>query len=220
MVYYSIPSAAGGGVIGIWRGSLSGLPKEQRVTMTEDETTQHSSQWEIVLRDATPNDIEAIAPLHADSWRQHYRGALSDAFLDGDVIADRRAVWSERLMSPGANQFTIVADNNDAVVGFVHMILDRNPDWGALLDNLHVTYQLKRHGIGHRLLSAAAHELARRRPNDQRFYLWVLDQNTAAQAFYITCGGRDVETTLGGPFPDGHKATSHRMVWPDAATVK
>jgi hypothetical protein len=28
--------------------------------------------------------------LHADSWRRHYRGAYADAFLDGDVLADRR----------------------------------------------------------------------------------------------------------------------------------
>ena len=30
-------------------------------------------------------DANAIAALHADSWRRHYRGAYSDAFLDGDV---------------------------------------------------------------------------------------------------------------------------------------
>lgn len=39
----------------------------------------------LVFRPARATDSEAIAVLHADSWRRHYRGAYSDAFLDGDV---------------------------------------------------------------------------------------------------------------------------------------
>jgi GNAT superfamily N-acetyltransferase len=42
------------------------------------------------FRLAGPPDADAIAALHADSWRRHYRGAYSDAFLDGDVGADPR----------------------------------------------------------------------------------------------------------------------------------
>src|SRR5882762_4315778 len=138
------------------------------MSRTEDSTTQGFLQQEIILRNASSNDIEAIAVLHADSWRRHYRGAFSDIFLDGEVVAERRMAWSERLTDTNANHFTIVADHNGEVVGFVHMILDKDPDWGALLDNLHVTYQLKRHGIGRRLLIAAARELTQRRPTDTR----------------------------------------------------
>ena len=32
--------------------------------------------------------------LHADSWRRHYRGAFSDAFLDGDVAGYLLAEWT------------------------------------------------------------------------------------------------------------------------------
>ena len=101
----------------------------------------------------------------------------------------------------------------------VHMILDEDPHWGTLLDNLHVTYGLKRHGIGRRRLTEAARELVQRRPADRRFYLWVLAKNTAAQAFYTVCGGTRVETTLSGPFPGGGRALSHRIAWPDAAVL-
>jgi len=48
-------------------------------------------------RQAGAEDIEAIATIHADSWRLNYRGAYSDAFLDGAVDDNRRAVWTERL---------------------------------------------------------------------------------------------------------------------------
>jgi hypothetical protein len=37
-------------------------------------------------------------------------------------------------------------------VGLAHTVLDDNPTWGALLDNLHVVYGLKRQGVGTRLL--------------------------------------------------------------------
>ncbi|GHO90095.1 hypothetical protein KSF_001430 [Reticulibacter mediterranei] len=171
--------------------------------MTENETTHCWVQQEIISREASIHDVEAIAALHAESWRRHYRGAFLDSFLDGDVFADRLAVWGARLTAPSADHFTIVAHQSDAVVGFAHMILDEDPDFGTPLDNLHVTHQLKRQGIGRRLLVEAARELIRRCPTDRRFYLWVLTQNTAAQAFYATCGDTRVETTLSGPFPGG-----------------
>lgn len=187
--------------------------------MEENETTHGSMPQEITFRQVSFPDVEAIAALHAESWRRHYRGAYLDSFLDGDVLADRLAVWGTRLMAPSADHFTIIADQSNAVVGFVHMILDEDPQWGTLLDNLHVAHQFKRHGIGRELLAEAARELVQRRPDDRRFSLWVLAQNTAAQAFYAACGGTRVETTLSGPFPGGGRALSHRIAWPDAAAI-
>ena len=57
----------------------------------------------------------AIAGLHADSWKRHYRGAYLDSFLDGDVIADRMADWTDRLSRPGPDRYTVVADLGRAV---------------------------------------------------------------------------------------------------------
>src|SRR5256712_9383773 len=83
-------------------------------------------------------DAEAVANLHADSWRRHYRGAYSDAFLDGDVVADRVSEWIGRLSDPLPEACTILAERDGVVVGFAHGILGEDPTWGALLDNLHV----------------------------------------------------------------------------------
>ncbi len=46
---------------------------------------------------ATAADADAIAELHARSWRENYRGAYRDEFLDADLVAERRGVWRERL---------------------------------------------------------------------------------------------------------------------------
>jgi len=43
----------------------------------------------VKIRFARLEDAQAIAELHAESWRYAYRGALSDEYLSGDIIADR-----------------------------------------------------------------------------------------------------------------------------------
>ena len=158
----------------------------------------------VELRFGTAEDAAAIAALHADSWRRHYRGAYSDAYLDGDVVADRLAVWSERLAEPSEAFVTIVAEQDGALVGFAHTVLDEDDEWGALLDNLHVTHTLQRSGIGVRLVVATAAEVVRRRPGSG-LHLWVLEQNTQAQKFYESLGGQRVEGRLVNP-PGGDPA--------------
>jgi ribosomal protein S18 acetylase RimI-like enzyme len=173
----------------------------------------------VKYREATTDDAKAIADLHADSWRRHYRGAFLDSYLDGDVVADRMAEWTGRLSRPESeNWYTVVADLGGVVAGFAHTILDADPTWGAYLDNLHVRHDFKRHGIGARLLIGTAQTVAQRRPSSG-LYLWVLEQNVAAQAFYERQGGSRVERELTGPFPGGGYAFSFRYAWPDPSTL-
>jgi len=173
----------------------------------------------VQYRDASRRDIEAIAALHADSWRRHYRGAYSDNFLDSNVIADRLEVWTERLATPGSrtNQCTIVAESDGVLVGFAHTILGDDPTWGALLDNLHVRYDLKGLGIGTRLMAETARVVMDRTPS-AGLYLWVLEQNKAARAFYEsrrgTCVGRQPSET-----PGGATVVGLRYVWRDPSVL-
>jgi ribosomal protein S18 acetylase RimI-like enzyme len=169
-------------------------------------------------RAAGQSDADAIAALHADSWRRHYRGAYSDAYLDGDVVADRLEVWSSRLRDPDPLRCTIVAEDH-GLLGFAHTVLDDDPTWGALLDNLHVAHGHKRRGIGARLLALAATAVIERR-EDSGLYLWVLEQNVAAQAFYEACGGRcvgrrDVSPPGGVPSRLVGSPAALRYSWPE-----
>ena len=107
------------------------------------------------LRTATSADAGAVADLHAESWRRHYRGAYDDDFLDGDVFSERRAVWAQRLahIDPEAAR-TILIEEDGRVLGFSHVMFDDDPTWGALVDNLHVVFGRKRGGIGTALMRA------------------------------------------------------------------
>jgi ribosomal protein S18 acetylase RimI-like enzyme len=171
----------------------------------------------MTYRAATPQDAEGIAHLHADSWRRNYRGAFSDTYLDGDLVAERLSVWTERLGSPHTGTFTIVAEHpgpgpgpdRGAIIGLAHTILGADPAWGALLDNLHVSHDEKGHGIGTRLMAETARGLVARDPVSPLF-LWVLAENTAAQAFYDARGGTCVERQSRSPEPGDRL----RYTWP------
>jgi GNAT superfamily N-acetyltransferase len=152
----------------------------------------------LTFRTATSADAPAVAALHADSWRRHYRGAYRDSFLDGDVVGDRLAVWTARLSPPLDTAQTLLAEDGDVLVGFAHTILDVDERWGALLDNLHVRADRQRSGTGRALLARSANFVRARRPACS-LYLWVLEQNLDAQQFYARLGGRIVERA---PVPD------------------
>jgi GNAT superfamily N-acetyltransferase len=170
-------------------------------------------------RVATVDDIDAIARLHADSWRRNYRGAYSDSYLDGDVVSDRLAVWTERIVRPVVSSRTIVAERDGVFAGFAHTVFDEDPTWGALLDNLHVTHARKGAGIGTVLMSESARAVMERQ-HPTGLYLWVLEQNAPAQAFYRARGGTESGRERRGPFPGGGTAFAFRMAWPDPAILR
>lgn len=143
------------------------------------------------IRPAARDDAETVARLHADSWRRHYRGAYSDAYLDGDVLADRLAVWQARLAAPGKT-LTFLAEDAEGAAAFLHLVFDEDPLWGSLIDNLHVAPARQRTGVGRALVEKAA-EAAVAMAAARGMYLWVLEQNDAAQAFYRALGGAIVE---------------------------
>jgi ribosomal protein S18 acetylase RimI-like enzyme len=177
----------------------------------------------VLYRVGAGADSAAVAQLHAESWRRHYRGAYSDGYLDGDIFADRLEVWVGRMTQPRRDRCTIVAEANGRLVGFVHTVLDADPLWGALIDNLHVTAGLKRNGIGSALLQEAARFVAEGWPSAGMF-LWVLEQNVDAQRFYAArggaCVGRDVVAPPGG---DPTRLVGHpaklRYAWSEAAPI-
>jgi ribosomal protein S18 acetylase RimI-like enzyme len=178
---------------------------------------------DLQYREAGPGDARAVAGLHADSWRRHYRGAYSDSFLDGDVVAFQLNRWTKRLSAADPLTRTIVAERGGEVVAFAHTCLGDDPAWGALLDNLHVSCELKRLGVGTRLLSLTAQAVLDSAPGSG-LYLWVLEQNAAAQAFYSARGGARVERRAvlspgGDPTRLNGTQKALRYAWPDPSTL-
>jgi GNAT superfamily N-acetyltransferase len=168
----------------------------------------------MTIRAAGLADAVAIAQLHTHSWQTAYRGILRDDFLEGPLPENRRMLWHARLSdTQRADQFVLVDEHHGAIRGFACAFLDADPQWGCLLDNLHVLPDLKGQGLGRQLLSAVAERVRRSDPHS-RLHLWAYEQNLAARRFYERLGGVVTECHAELAL-DGTQVNAVRYCWSD-----
>ncbi|MBY0488816.1 MAG: GNAT family N-acetyltransferase [Gemmatimonadaceae bacterium] len=155
------------------------------------------------------DDLPTIASLHATSWRRAYRGILGDDYLDGDLVAERTAVWREKLADGVGLGWIVRVDG--APAGFVFVRPHADAQWGTLVDNLHVLPTYQGHGLGKRLLHEVATWCMQYAP-DAGVYLWVFTDNTPARGFYARVGGAEVEA-VEQLASDGRVLPELRVAW-------
>ncbi len=155
------------------------------------------------LRDATATDAAAIAALHTASWQHTYRGAMSTDWLDHGAGPDRARFWQARLAAPTPGQTVWVAEDQRGLAAFLALYAGAHPEWGGLVDNIHVARDRQGSGVGRHLLATAA---AVCDTAGEGLHLSVVDTNTAALGFYRRLGGRTIgaevwHTPDGGELP-------------------
>ena len=165
------------------------------------------------FREAGVADSSRIASLHAGSWRHAYRGMLSDEYLDIDLVADRAKVWAERLSAPRPKQRVVLAEINGQLAGFACAFGSNDPKLGTLLDNIHVSPEFQRRGIGAKLMNEIVSCCKAELPGEGLF-LWVLAANWHARHFYERLGGAIVNEDVWHS-PDGGLIPSLCYAWRD-----
>jgi GNAT superfamily N-acetyltransferase len=173
----------------------------------------------VSMRAMHAGDADAIAALHAASWRSAYRDVFTDHYLDHEADAERREVWRARLGgdAPGGDWGIVAEDDTGRLLGFAYVMPGHDPTWGDYIDNLHVAPGLKGGGIGRRLMQAVAQQLLA--SGSQRpLYLWVLDANTAARRFYERLGAEVRDRQLSDPL-GGRQHPVWRCVWRHPSTL-
>jgi L-amino acid N-acyltransferase YncA len=172
----------------------------------------------MTIRIAGAADVDLIAQLHARSWYTAYRGILSDDFLNGPLLADRQRLWRGRFAEVNrTGQMVLVDEDAGKIQGFACAFLDADPDWGTLLDNLHVVTECKGKGLGCRLMAEVANRLLEL--NRRRLHLWAFEQNHAARKFYERLGGI-ITMSCAESAPDGREVNAVRYCWLDLAHVQ
>lgn len=127
-------------------------------------------------------DVDAIARVHVDGWRETYAGQLPDTAFGAEAVERRRRMWASTLSAPDRpTRRVAVATADDVIVGVA--LADRPQEAGdvatGVAQQLNVLYLLRAHhgsGLGQRMLDAVL--------DDGAALLWVAKDNPRAQAFY------------------------------------
>lgn len=165
----------------------------------------------IEFRPAGRSDADAIAALHARSFRENNGPRFDGTFLETDLPAELIQLWRERLGRPNEDQFLQVALDEAGLAGFVCAYGGLDDRLGSLIDNLHVDRRARRTGVGSSLLTQAGSWLDGQYP-EKAVHLFVLDSNHVARRFYERLGGRDVEG-LEMPSHGGMTVRNRRYHW-------
>jgi len=139
----------------------------------------------MILRQATPDDVETLAHIHVTAWQETYADLLPPEVIAAQTIARRRSIW-QKMLSQDHGRIWLLDD-----VGFAHFGPQRETEWRdrGYPEELYAIYLLRAgYGRGQDLLTAAFG------PEGQPFTACVLTGNVRACAFYERLGGRILAT--------------------------
>jgi ribosomal protein S18 acetylase RimI-like enzyme len=141
------------------------------------------------IREATPQDAEAIAGIHVRAWQTAYRGQLSDDFLDGLRVEDRLDMHRAALDAPPAEYRMWLAESVERPIGFAVTGKSQDADAEDRTAEFFAIYlepeQLGT-GVGRALFEHAVDDLRER--GYRTATLWVLETNERARRFYEIAG--------------------------------
>lgn len=151
------------------------------------------------IREATIDDIDGIAYVHAQSWKTTYQGILSDEFLDQITMEGRRKLWIRNFASPNKDEVMYVAeDEAGQIIGFANGGARKEVDkYDSELYALYILKEFQGQGIGKLLIRRVVKDLIEKQYSS--FMTWVLAGNPAIK-FYYRVGGECVarkEITIG-----------------------
>lgn len=156
----------------------------------------HERTIAVTLRRPRPDEVDALAELHAWSWRVTYGPMMSEQERTMLTVSERRRLWQRVLNDPWPNEAQWVAELGGRVVGIVHAGPSHDPDATTAVGEVHAIHVepgLHGRGIGGALLDGVVADL--QAAGFGQATLWVILDNNVARRFYEGNGWRpDGET--------------------------
>ena len=154
----------------------------------------------VTLRTATPAHAGKISRLYAQSWREAYPGLVPQSYLD--ALPDH--YWTQTVADwIATGRFTaLLACEKEEIVGCAIYGPARTEEyegWGELV-SLYIKPGYFHKGYGSRLVKHMVLEM--KRQGLSGCYLWVLDGNRRARAFYEKAGFKNTGETIAFPLAD------------------
>lgn len=148
-----------------------------------------------LMREATYNDIPAIARVHVDTWRSTYSGIVPDEVLTDLSYEKRENAW-QNVFEQAANSdgFTyVLEDEAGRVIGFLDGGRERTGDqlYQGEINAIYILSSHQHQGLGRELVRLAVERL--KQIDIHSMLVWVLEDNPACE-FYRAIGGQIVQS--------------------------
>ena len=160
------------------------------------------------IRRATQSDLQEIAAIHIESWKDSYSDALPSEFFAEHINREFERHWSKIEIQ---NKDIVLVAGENSLVGFVAVWCRPVP----FIDNLHVRPSQRSKKIGSALMKAVAKELINE--GHKTAYLWVFESNEKAIHFYERLGGVQKEQSMKTVF--GYDVLSRKIEWNDLSII-
>lgn len=160
-------------------------------------------QAAILIREARPDDLTAVAAVFLACWHRSYAGILPPHLIGLYDEDGARALWRPALHDPPAGAVVLLAEQTGrGVLGVIRTGRDPDEPAAGHVYSLYVRPDTQGLGVGTRLLAAADERF--RRDGVGEATLWVFAANAAALGFYSCLGwqpdgGERVEPQYGEP---------------------
>lgn len=153
-----------------------------------------------MIRLAKSEDAARIAEIHVYGWRYAYRNIISDSYLFGKLLVQKRVESFVKNIEQKIEE-TYVYEDNEAIKAFMTIGTCRNEDkkdsfelWGIYVEPL-----FKGNGIGTQLIKYCEKCAIDRGYKENM--LWVFQDNKESRSFYERIGYK----------PDGKEAIIERF---------
>ena len=167
-----------------------------------------SLKSQMKIRQAARSDLNDIAAIHIESWKDAYADILPPEFLANQIDRELAKHWA--TVEIQKEDIVLVAED-DTLVGFVSVWCRPSP----FIDNLHVKPSYRSKKLGSELMKAAAKEIVSK--GKKSAYLWVFESNAKAIRFYDRFGGVQKELAHKNVF--GSEVLSRKIEWEDISIV-
>jgi ribosomal protein S18 acetylase RimI-like enzyme len=140
---------------------------------------------EFVLREATTQDLRALAQLHVRAFNETHLAPGES----GPTYSTREWQWRDKLAETDATHFVLVLETESKeLVGFIwcHPTRD-SPIWAARLNKIYLLRGYQRRGLGKRMVAAAVARLLEHGLTSMALFTEI--DNAPACSFYDQLGG-------------------------------
>ncbi|MCW8377554.1 GNAT family N-acetyltransferase [Streptomyces justiciae] len=137
----------------------------------------------------TLDDCERVAEIRIRGWQTAYRGLMPQPYLDALSVAEDAERRRERFRQSDGSVVNLVAERDGELVGWAAHGPYRDGEVRTSDAELYAIYVDAARfggGIGHALLQESVRQCAA--AGHSRLYLWVLEGNIRARAFYERAG--------------------------------